>query len=267
MLPALAWLAVACAAYEETPFERQPGDDEVCASEGVACAGGRSGAGGTGSRAGGSTSTPGGSSSSAGRDSSGGGGNTEKGGAGAGGSAPEPPAGSAGQPSSAGSIGSSGSAAGGNAAGAHLWSFEQGTEGWTLRDQSPELTATLTPGAGAVQLVNVPFSAAKQFVDVAFTFPASTDLRGRTLRATVRRTAGQFVGVQLYVYGGAWASPGFESLSSGSETVLMLSLDALAATGVTPASVSRVGLKFGTGSNISNTFGATTIEVMEVALE
>lgn len=215
--------------------------------------------------------SPGGSTSSAGRsNASAGSAGAGKGGGGtsAGGSAPEPAAGSAGQAASAGSLGSSGSAAGGNStASAQLWSFDQGAEGWAVREQSPELTATLTPSAGAVQLVSVPFSAAKQFVDVAFTFPASVDLRGRTLRATVRRSAGQFIGVQLYVYGGAWASPGFESLSSGNETMLTVSLDALAAMGVTPASVSRVGLKFGTGSNTANTFGATTVEITEVALE
>jgi hypothetical protein len=147
------------------------------------------------------------------------------------------------------------------------WSFDQGVEGWAVRDQSPELSVMLTPVAGAVRLSDVPFSAAKQFVDVAFTFPDDADLRGRTLRAVVQRVSGGFVGAQLYAYGGAWGSPGFQSLTSGSVTTLTVSLDALAAMGVTPGSVARVGVKLQTGSNAANEFGPTTIELTEVAIE
>jgi hypothetical protein len=156
---------------------------------------------------------------------------------------------------------------GGGKAAAQAWSFEQGVEGWAVRDQSPELTVMLTPAASAVRLNDVPFSAAKQFVDVAFTFPDDVDLSGRTLRAVVQRVSGEFVGAQLYAYGGAWGSPGFQSLTSGAVTTLTVPLDALAAMGVTPGSIARVGVKFQTCSNAAIKFGLTTIEVTDVAIE
>ncbi len=147
------------------------------------------------------------------------------------------------------------------------WTFDQGADGWTVRDQSPGLSAALAPAPGALRLVNVPFSAAKQFVDVAYTFAAPADLRGRTLRATLQRTAGGFVGVQLYVYGGAWAGAGFETLTSGDVKVVTLALDSLKDSGFTPANVARIGFKLGTGSNAANTFSATSLELMEVSVD
>jgi hypothetical protein len=147
------------------------------------------------------------------------------------------------------------------------WSFEKDSEGWTVRDQSPELSASLAQGSGAVELVNVPFSTTKQFVDVAYTFPAAADLRGKILRATLQRTAGGFVGVQLYVYGGSWESPGFESLTSGDVTIVTLAIDALTNAGFTPEHVSRIGMKLGTGSNAANAFAATSVEITEVTLD
>ncbi len=169
---------------------------------------------------------------------------------------------------SAGAGGEPGLAIGGAPDGAtQTWSFETDSEGWALRDQSKELAASLTQKSGALELLGVPFSTTKQFVDVAYSFPAAADLRGRTLRATLQRISGGFVGVQLYVYAGAWVSPGFESLSSGDVTVLTLAVDALAAAGFTPERASRIGLKLGTGSNASNALALSSIEIMEVTLD
>jgi len=89
-----------------------------------------------------------------------------------------------------------------------------------------DITGLIAREGRAVRLDNVPFSTTKQFVDVAYTFPTPADLRGRTLHATLQRTAGSFVGAQLYVYGGAWVSLGFDSLSSGNVTVVTLAIDA-----------------------------------------
>jgi hypothetical protein len=253
---AVAGLVLACASYEQEPLTG-PLDEPLGGAtttggsvDQISTSAGQSGSA-TVPRGGAGQGLGGAGSSAAGRAS--------------GGSPTPPSAGSAGQPTS----GAAGSAiAGATGMGiAQSWTFEQGVEGWEVREQSPELTATLVPATGAVRVVDVPFSAAKQFVDVAFTFPDDVDLSGRTLRAVVQRVSGGFVGAQLYVYGGAWGSPGFESLTSGKATTLTVSLDALTAMGVTPGSIARVGVKLQTGSNTANTFGPTTVEITEVAIE
>jgi hypothetical protein len=147
------------------------------------------------------------------------------------------------------------------------WTFDAGADGWVIREQSAELQTTLAEVAGALQLVEVPFSATKQFVDLAYEFAAPADLSGRTLRATIQRTSGGFVGAQLYVYGGQWVSPGFESLGSGDAIEVSLVLDSVTDAGFTGSSVARIGIKLSTGSNESNTFGATSIELSEVTID
>lgn len=261
VLGAQLWLSAACASYEQTPSLGSDAPSQECESDPRPCAGGSTSGAGMSGRGGSSITPPRGGSTSSGSGGSAG----TSAGAASGGSAQggtNAVGGAAGEPSSGGA------ASGGTGPDTtQLWAFEQGADGWTVRDQSPELATALVPAGGAVRLTDIPFTAPKQFVDVAFTFASPADLRGRTLRATVQRTAGEFVGAQLYVYGGAWGSPGFESLSSGNVTVLSVSVDALAAMGVTPASVSRIGLKLGTGSNAANTFGPTTVELAEVSLE
>jgi hypothetical protein len=264
VLAAAAWLAAACASYEQTPtFGSDPGSDEPdCMTESSSCTGGSTSGAGKSSTAGASMKPPVGGGGARGGGANGGTSSVDTGGSSSAQAGSLSAAGSAGQaPAGGGGAGGSGSSL------LRTWAFDQGVEGWAVRDQSPELTVALTAAAGAVRLADIPFSATKQFVDVAFTFDSPADLRGRTLKATVQRTAGGFVGAQLYVYGGAWASPGFDSLSSGNVIELSLSVDALAAMGVTPASVSRIGLKLGTGSNTANTIGPTTVELAEVSLE
>lgn len=258
-----AALAFACARYEASPL----GDgDEAEATSSGGCSAGCTGGSGAGAPRAGTTSETGvagtlgafGGSGGAGTaGASGGAQNTAGAGRanGGGGSAPD------------GGAGDSPVASGGAEDSLQTWSFDKDSEGWTVRDQSPKLAASLAQGSGAVELVNVPFSTTKQFVDVAYTFPAAADLRGKTLRATLQRTAGGFVGVQLYVYGGSWESPGFESLTSGDVTVVALAIDALSNAGFTPDHVSRIGMKLGTGSNTSNAFAATSIEITEVTLD
>lgn len=157
----------------------------------------------------------------------------------------------------------------GGSANAHFlaWTFDTGTSDWEIRDQSPELSATLTASAGALQLVDVPFSEVKQFVDVAYTFSPAADLSGRTLHVTLARTAGSFVGVQVYAYGSAWGSPSFESLGTGSEVMLSVPVDELASKGVDATKVTRIGLKLGTGSNANGTFGKSSVQVTEVSID
>lgn len=261
VLGVLLWLSTACASYEQTPSSGSEAPNEECESDPSPCAGGSTSGAGMSGRAGSNIKPVMGGSNSTGGDGSASG----SAGAAAGGSAQ---GGTKAVGGAAGKASSAGATSGGTSSGtAQLWAFEQGADGWTVRDQSPELETVLVPASGTVRLTDIPFTAPKQFVDVAFTFASPADLRGRSLRATVQRTAGEFVGAQLYVYGGAWGSPGFESLSSGNVTVLSVSIDALAAMGVTPASVSRIGLKLGTGSNATNTFGPTTVELAEVSLE
>lgn len=257
-----AWLASSCATYEQMPIgggQRQPSDDDTGGSGGAESMGGTSSRGGSiATTNGGSAASRGGSATTAG--SVPGGAAQSDGG--------EPPieGGSAGRSTG----GTAGSSAGmGGAAGAHFlaWTFDSGASDWTIRDQSPELAAKLTATAGAIELVDVPFSAVKQFVDLAYTFSPPADLSGRTLRVTIERTAGAFVGVQVYAYGSAWGSPSFDSLGSGGPVVLSVALDDLVAKGVTPAQVTRIGLKIGTGSNANGTFGTSSIRVSEVTLD
>ena len=253
-----AVLAWGCAAYEATPVTNSEPARGAGGCAGDHCLGGNAGVvnagsvsvAGTNGRAG--TASAGGAT--AGTTSFGGG-------AGSGGSAGAalPLAGASGEPPM-----TNGGAGPGPL---QTWSFRQDAEGWVVREQSSGFAVSLTPAAGAVRLSDVPFSAAKQFVDVAYTFPSPADLRGRTLRATLQRISGGFVGVQLYVYGGAWDSLGFDSLNSDKPTVVSLSIDALTASGLTPDHVSRIGFKLGTGSNATNTFAATTVELTEVTLD
>lgn len=147
------------------------------------------------------------------------------------------------------------------------WTFDGGADGWVIREQSPELQSSLVEVAGALQLVDMPFSATKQFIDLAYEFEPSADLNGRTLRATIQRTSGGFVGAQLYVYAGQWVSPGFESLTSGDAIEVSLMLDSVTDAGFTAGTVARIGIKLSTGSNESNTFAATSVSLSEVTLD
>ena len=258
----VAALAVACAAYEETPPPQQEQMAEVGGCEASSCSAGHASLAGTGptSRAG---ETGGGGAAPVASAGHGGGGSANAGSAGkaSGGSGGKPPTGVAG---AAGSLSTGGSTP---SAPLQMWTFDQGVDGWAVRDQSPELSVALTPASGAVRLVDVPFSAAKQFVDVAYTFAKAADLRGHTLRATLQRTAGGFVGAQLYAYGGAWAGASFESLTSGNVTVVTLAIDSVTDGGFTPDKITRIGFKLGTGSNTANTFSATSVELTEVSVD
>jgi len=176
--------------------------------------------------------------------------------------------GNAGEATAGGGAGlGGGGASAGNAGVTRSWTFDGGADGWQIREQSAELQTSLTEAAGALQLIDVPFSTTKQFVDLAYEFDADADLSGRTLRATIQRTSGGFVGAQLYVYAGQWVSPGFESLSSGDALEVSLALDSVTDAGFTASSVARIGIKLSTGSNESNTFGATSVELSEVTLD
>ena len=244
----LAGWAVACATYEPAPLRQQDG------AEAGGTAGVSSGAGHAGTPAAVAGASP--------RPSGGGAGVAAFGGSSAAGSGGS---GVGGQLEVAGAAGEEALGAGGVAGGLlRSWTFDSGADGWTIREQSPELGVALVEAAGALQLDGVPFSVTKQFVDLAFELEPPADLRGRTLRATVQRTAGGFVGAQLYVYGGQWVSPGFESLSSGDVTVLSLPLDQVSDAGFTAASI---GIKLSTGSNEANVFGATSLELTEVTLD
>ncbi len=197
-----------------------------------------------------------------------------------GGTSSGPVAGGGGAPGSGGSAGSGSEPTAGTGGGLggtggssgdpgqiRTWTFDAGADGWEIREQSSELQTSLTEIAGALQLVDVPFATTKQFVDLAYAFDAPADLSGRTLRATIQRTSGGFVGAQLYVYGGQWVSPGFESLSSGDAIEVSLALDSVTDAGFTAGNVARIGIKLSTGSNESNTFGATSVELSEVTLD
>lgn len=258
-----AWLALSCATYEQVPTpggNQEPIEDGTAGTRPASTRGGTSGNGISGAATSGGTMSRGGSSA-AGKPG------TAMAGMGAdpgeGGDAPT-------EGGSIGSGGSGGSSAGtGGAASTHFmaWTFDNGASNWTIRDQSPELSAKLSETAGAIELLDVPFSAVKQFVDLAYTFSPPADLSGHTLHVALERTAGAFVGVQVYAYGGAWGSPSFDSLGSGGPVMLSVPIDELVAKGVTPAQVSRIGLKLGTGSNANGMFGTSSIRVTEVTID
>jgi hypothetical protein len=251
-----AGLSLACATYEPTPVRDHESPATPGGSAGTSSGGKPSGpvsGAGTTHRAGSGSA---GTVSAFGGTSAG----NATGGTSGGGAAGEPTNGAGGEP-----IGSGGGPGGTGLT--RSWTFDSGADGWLIREQSAELQASLSEVAGALQLVDVPFSATKQFVDLAHEFDAPADLSGRTLRATIQRTSGGFVGAQLYVYAGQWVSPGFESLTSGDVIELSLSLDSVTDAGFTAASVARIGIKLSTGSNESNTFGATSVRLSEVTVD
>ncbi|HVY29292.1 MAG TPA: hypothetical protein VHB79_22185 [Polyangiaceae bacterium] len=257
-----AWLALSCATYEQMPTaggNQEPIGDAAAGTRHTPATGGTSGSGVSGA------TTRGGSLSSGGNDAAG------KPSMTAGGMAPgeggEPPTAGGAAGSASGAAGASTGA--GGADGRHFlaWTFDSGASDWMIRDQSPELAAKLSETAGAVELLDVPFSTVKQFVDLAYTFSPAANLSGRTLHVALERTAGGFVGVQVYAYGGAWGSPSFDSLGSSGPVMLSVPLDELAAKGVNPAAVTRIGLKIGTGSNANGTFGTSSIRVTEVTID
>lgn len=253
---------MSCATYEQIPTgnAQEPSDDDTAGKSHSSYTGGTSSRGGASTSTGGSTGMSRGGNTTAGAtDSTPGGAAPSEGG-----DAPT-------EGGAASSIsGAGGSAAGtGGAPSTHYmaWTFDSGAMQWLIRDQSPELSAKLTTSPGAIDLVDVPFTAVKQFVDLACTLSPPADLSGRTLHVAIERTAGAFVGVQVYAYGGAWGSPSFDSLGAGGPVMLNVPLDDLVAKGVNPAMVTRIGLKIGTGSNANGSYGTSSIRVTEVTID
>ncbi len=166
----------------------------------------------------------------------------------------------------------SGGASGGGApsGGSHglgdPWTFDSSLQGWAVRDHSANITTLPTATGGVASFVGLPFSMASEYSDFALSFGSDANLSGLTLHAKIRRVSGGFVGAQVYAYGGAWSGGTFTSLNSASFQDVTLIVPS-AGGGFDPTQVSRIGIKLNTGSNASNAFSATTIEVDEVTIE
>ena len=215
------------------------------------------------------TSTSGGNRGVAGDNAGGGNGGTSSGGVGAGAGAATGAAGGAAGASRGGAAGSPDEVGGAGTGGASLglgpWTFDAGLEGWAVRDHSATISTLPAVAAGVVTFTSVPFSAAGQYIDFALSFSSSVDLTGRVLHAEAQRVSGGFVGVQLYAYGGAWVGSAFTSLNSAK--FIDVALPITAQSGFDPQQVTRIGLKFDTGANASNTFSATTLELDSVTIQ
>jgi len=253
---AACWLGAGCATYESTPPEG-PSPTQ---------AGSVQGGGGT-TNGPGTLPTPGGGT--VGLGSAGGTGVAgSKADAGANAGSSHAGESAAGESAAGGATGSAGNASAGSPALGPLgpWLFDGDADGWEVRDHSPGLSPAFASDAGLIRFADVAFTETKEFLDFAYVFPSPADLSGLTLRARLRRASGGFVGVQLYVYGGAWASGGFVTLSSLGFSDVSLVIDDIANADFTKTEVSRIGLKVSTGSNDSNTFGPTSLEIDEVSL-
>ncbi len=136
-----------------------------------------------------------------------------------------------------------------------------------MRDHSANITTPATASAGAVSFAGIPFSMPSEYIDFAVPFAADVSLAGLTLHARIRRVSGGFVGAQLYAYGGAWLGSTFTSLSSAEFVDVALVIDPAAKAGFDSTKVSRIGIKLNTGSNATNTFSATTVEIDQVTVE
>lgn len=147
------------------------------------------------------------------------------------------------------------------------WTFDSSLQNWAVRDHSANITTMPTIAGGVASFAGMPFSMASEYSDFALSFGSDANLAGLKLHAKIRRVSGGFIGAQVYAYGGAWLGSAFTSLNSASFMDVVLDVPAAASAGFDPTKVSRIGIKLNTGSNASNTFSATTIEIDEVTLE
>ncbi len=225
------------------------------------------GAGATGSLpVGTSGASTGGTPDSGGGSADAGAGDTASGGAGDSAGAPAGGAAHGGSSGVAGSAnGGGGSGTGGSPSGLGPWTFDSSAQGWAVRDHSSTISTMPTVTAGVVTFTGLPFSGASQYTDFAFSFSPTADLTGHTLHAKLRRVSGGFIGVQVYAYGGAWVGSAFASLTSA--TFIDVALPITASSGFTPAKITRIGIKFNTGSSTTNKFSDTTLEVDSVTIE
>jgi hypothetical protein len=259
----------ACATATEADLASGQGADETAGSMGSGTSGSDSVGGG------GTPSTPDGTSgaSAGGIPASGGDDDRSDAGAGnapsgkAGSSAAGAPAGGAAHGGSSGVAGSpsTGGSGGGTSPALGPWTFDAGMQGWVVHDHSATITTMPTVAAGVVTFTGMPFTGASQFTDFALTLSPTADLTGRTLHAKLRRVSGGFVGVQVYAYGGAWVGSPFASLTSA--TFIDIALPIVASSGFTPEKITRVGIKFNTGSGTGNKFADTTVEIDSVSIE
>jgi hypothetical protein len=229
---------------------------------GVSAVGGAS-AGKPGTSAGGVSGVGGGAMGGAGAHAGGNGGASNAGAANGGTTG----AGGNGAASSAGATNGSGGTTGAVHGLGDPWTFDSSLQGWGVRDHSGNITTTPTASGGAASFAGVPFTMASEYLDFALPFSANVSLAGLTLHARIRRVSGAFVGAQLYAYGGAWLGSTFTSLNSADFVDIPLAIDSTAKAGFDPTKVSRIGIKLSTGSNASNTFGATTLELDSVTVE